>query len=222
MNIILMLLSYHTDEGLSASGKQRVKHAASILHAEPESTALITGGELSYGVSGLHHQYVSKQLLQEGIPTDRILATLADAAHTADEAADAAVALELVDYESLVVVTSFVHYPRAPFIFAHFFDLPRLQFVFVPDDSAKDVTRFNYLHEMEAYQEDRRRGGLILRDGSFLQTNFDYPEFTELLRNRTDLRLPGMREHEAEVTKDMDLFEYYDPNSPYIYRQNVT
>lgn len=215
MNIVLILASFHTDTGLSEAGRERARLAATLLHDDPDSMAIVTGGELAYGVAGPHHAYVTGELATHGIDAGRILAVLSDTAHTVDEAHQTQLALESVAYESLFVVTSFVHYPRAPFVFAHFFGLDKLHFVLAPDASAKDVTRFNYLHEVESYQEDRRRGGVVLRDGRFISTGFTYRDFTELLRNRCDIRIPGMKEHEIPVSAEMDLFVHYQPNSPF-------
>ena len=100
MNIVFILASFHSDEGLSGAGKERVRHAAQLLHDNPTSMALITGGELAYGGTGPHHEYIANQLSIEGIPPTRILATLADTRHTADEALRAAEALEEIEYET--------------------------------------------------------------------------------------------------------------------------
>ncbi|MCB1692979.1 MAG: YdcF family protein, partial [Pseudomonadales bacterium] len=183
-----------------------MKQAAAILRADAASKVIITGGELAYGGTGTHHALVADALNREGIGHDRILARLDKAAHTADEAFDSFELLKQVAYDSLIVVTSFVHYPRAPFVFAHFHDLTRLRFVLAPDASAKDVTLFNYLHEFEAYQEDRRRGGIVLRDGTFVPTTFTYDEFTELLRHRILIKMAGMRDYEMPESREINLF----------------
>lgn len=217
MNVILILGSYHTDDGLSDSGKQRVKQAVKILLNEPDSMALVSGGELRYGTSGPHHELVANELQKLGIAEKRILARLAEATTTVAEASAAAKLLESTDYELLNVVTSFAHFPRAPFIFAHFFPISRLRFTFVPDDRAKDVMRYTYFKEAEAYQELRSQGGICLEDGGFVSTCFTHQEFSILLRNQTDICVPGLREFESEITEDMDFFSYYDPDSPFIH-----
>jgi len=222
MNIVMLLASYHTGYGLSETGKTRVQAAANILKDDRESEVVITGGELAYGAGGLHHELVAAELKLNGISDNRILTRFPDTRHTVDEANGIATFLGTVEFEKLIVVTSFVHYPRAPFIFAHFIDLSKVQFVLTPDQSAKDVTLFNYLHEMEAYQEDRRRGGLVLNSGEFVATSFSYQNFTHSLRTCIDIQVAGLKEYELPETKAMNLFSHYEPNSPFNLNQEQT
>ncbi len=220
MNIVLLLASFHTNHGLSDAGKERVAAAARILNDDPSSKVVITGGELAYGTEGPHHAIVSDALAKEGIGPSRILEVFTNTRHTVDEAEQmSALNMSLlqsnVKFDKLFVVTSFVHYPRAPFIFAHFMDLSNVVFVLVPDKSARDLTLFNYLHEFEAYQEDRRRGGLVSGDGKFIKTEFSYQQFTEHLRKCVEIRLPDMKDFELPETETMNLFSHYEPNSPF-------
>lgn len=215
MNVVLLLANYHTDKGLSDASKERVKEAVRILKTDEESMVVVTGGELAYGTAGLHHELVAAELAKSSIDASRILATFADTRHTVDEAEQISALLDTVEFDKLYVVTSFVHYPRGPFIFAHFLDLAKVKFVLAADKSAKDVTLFNYVHEMEAYQEDRRRGGLILNNGDFVKTNFSYQDFTGFLRTCIDIREPGLKEFELPETENMNLFSFYEPNSSF-------
>jgi hypothetical protein len=215
LNVVVILASFHTGYGLSDAGKERVKEAARILHGDPDAKVVISGGELAYGTEGPHHEVVAAELAGKGIETSRVLSVLDSTKHTVDEAEAIANLLKTVDFQTLYVVTSFVHFPRAPFVFLHFLDFARVVFVLVTDGGAKDVTLFNYLHEAEAYQEFRRQGGLILANGNFVKTDFSYQEFTDALRSKVEIRIPGLKDFEFPETKDMNLFSHYTPNSPF-------
>lgn len=142
---------------------------------------------------------------------------LPNAYHTVGEAAYTCDLPQNVDYDLLKIVTSFAHYPRAPFIFSHFFPIRKLHFVLVPDEFSKDVTRYIYFKEAEAYHVLRSQYGIYAPpNNNFIATPFDHSEFSELCRNRTEIMLPELQEFDADAgSGGHDLFSYFEPQSSF-------
>jgi len=146
MNIVQILSNLHYESGLSPVEQARVECAAALLHEDAESRVLISGTEISFSPTNVaHHELVAEALLANGIEESRIIGRLLDADSTVKEAAHAKAFLD-ENFETLTVVTSFAHFPRAPYMFAHFFALERLAFSLVPDCNSKDVTLVTGFH----------------------------------------------------------------------------
>lgn len=53
---MLLLASYHTDHGLSESGKQRVRHAVTLLNEDQDSFAIVSGGAMQFFPEEFQHR----------------------------------------------------------------------------------------------------------------------------------------------------------------------
>lgn len=217
MNVIQILTNFHHKSGLSAGEVDRVKCAAQLLHQEPDSVALISGTQIGFSPPDVaHHELVADELDRHGIHDTRILGRLADADSTVKEAAHANAFLSDVSFDALCVVTSLSHSPRAPYIFAHFFQLDCLRFHLVPDSNSKDVVLLTEFKEAEAYHQLRSQPGVFVPPGNeIVPTPFSYEEFAELLAKRTTL-WSNAPDHDTDAgTEHLNLFGTYRPVLPF-------
>ncbi len=187
MDIVFPLGSYHTDEGMSQCGMNRISKAAEILQSDSQQLAVISGGVLNYGARDAHHPHVLRELLNLGVARDRVVLVLDEATHTVNEAAMLAASLNDKPLQSLTVVTSLVHYPRAPYIFAHFFPLSLLKFSLVANGLEKDGLLFARKKEHDAYHQLQVQRGVYVQNGEFIETTFEQSAFDELVQQRISI-----------------------------------
>jgi hypothetical protein len=214
MNVVQILANYHHNSGLSIDGRARVSQAASILHQEPESVALISTGADPYSPTDTdHRELITRELASHGIMQDRIIGCLEKTNSTIKEAAKAKEFLAKINFTTLKVVTSDSEYPKAPFIFGHFFPLQKLHFSFVAETNPKDAVLFTRLKDAEIYHQMRAQGGVFVPpdEATIIKTPFSYEEFTDFIRLQTNLLLP-LPENDVEVgSQDLNLFRLWEP-----------
>lgn len=218
MNIVQILTNLHYESGLSPVERARVQCAAELLREDPDSGVLISGTEIPFSPTTVaHHQLVAEELLSNGIDESRIVGRLKAADSTVKEAAHAKDLLDKTHFETLTVVTSFAHFPRAPYVFAHFFTLDQLSFYLVPDCNSKDVVLLTALKEAEAYHVLRSQEGVFVPPGNHMvKTPFDYAEFADMLSQRVRLWGSTAPDYDIEAgTEELDLFKLYHPGSPF-------
>ena len=223
MNVVQILTNLHYESGLSPVEKARVECAAELLHADLSSKVLVSGTEINFSPTSVaHHQLVAEELQRNGIEASRILGRLLDADSTVKEAAHAKYFLAGVSFELLNVVTSIAHFPRAPYVFAHFFPANQLQFHLVPDCNSKDITLLTAFKEAEAYQVLRSQKGIFVPpDNEIIATPFGYKDFADLLATRTRIWGTNLPDYDVEAgTENLDLFQLYHPGTLFGDRNN--
>jgi hypothetical protein len=165
MEIILYLGAENDDAGnLSETARVRARGAIDVYRSRPGSKLLVTGGYGHFNRAPLPHaHYVVQHMLARGVPADDLL-PIVESRHTVDDAALTREALAPLDVDSICVVTSEFHMPRAQLVFSCFFDPTLLSFICTPSGLIGERLEQREAHERASIALIRQQGGILYQD----------------------------------------------------------
>ncbi len=146
---------------LSAIALSRANKALELLKQKPEAKLIITGGFGGFNPTNKpHYSYVRQYIVNKGLDANRIMGEIASS-HTVDDAVLSSRFLADFDVGKITIVTSSWHIKRAKFIFQHFFEANKLEFVGSTDIEGNELEE-RLEHETKQLKILMRQGGVIV------------------------------------------------------------
>jgi uncharacterized SAM-binding protein YcdF (DUF218 family) len=162
VKVIIVLGAPNDENGqLSATALTRADTALTEYHARSGCKLLLTGGFGSHfnTTSRPHAYYVAEFLISRGVPPTDIL-EYAESSNTLEDAILSKRILEQYDLESVTVITSDFHLPRARLLFQKIFASQTIDFVGAPAGLSPVGYERACLHEQEAIHKLEQSGFL--------------------------------------------------------------